>query len=88
MNDIQDFSPTSTTESFAMSTRHSMNSGPLNKRPRSSTMSSISSTHTRKSSDDFVNYYGRHSDDWLFGGFSLWDAVKDGMDKLRHLRDD
>ena len=31
-----------------------------------------------------VNHYGRHSNDWLFGGFSLRDTVRDGVDKLRH----
>lgn len=31
-----------------------------------------------------VNHYGRHSNDWLFGGFSLRDTVRDGVDRLRH----
>ena len=43
----------------------------------------------RRSSDDYrrlngtVNHHGRHSNDWLFGGFSLRDTVKDGVDKLK-----
>ncbi|KAJ5093534.1 hypothetical protein N7456_009395 [Penicillium angulare] len=47
-------------------------------------------TPTRKNSDDYrrysgtVNHYGRHSNDWLFGGFSVRDTVRDGIDKLRH----
>ncbi|KAJ6028133.1 hypothetical protein N7540_003709 [Penicillium herquei] len=46
--------------------------------------------HTRKNSDDYrrysgtVNHYGRHSNDWLFGGFSVRDTVRDGIDKLRN----
>ncbi|KAE8354900.1 hypothetical protein BDV28DRAFT_129949 [Aspergillus coremiiformis] len=51
------------------------------------------SYHSRRSSDDYrrfsgtVNHYGRHSNDWLFGGFSLRDTVRDGVDRLRQ-RDD
>ncbi|GKZ16999.1 hypothetical protein AbraIFM66951_005728 [Aspergillus brasiliensis] len=50
----------------------------------------VSSTHTRRSGHDYrrysgtVNHYGRHSNDWLFGGFSLRDTVRDGVDRLRH----
>ncbi|KAL1964439.1 hypothetical protein VTN77DRAFT_6997 [Rasamsonia byssochlamydoides] len=29
-----------------------------------------------------LNHYGRHSNDWLFGGFSVRDAVRDGLDRL------
>ncbi|KAJ5646563.1 hypothetical protein N7490_002935 [Penicillium lividum] len=45
---------------------------------------------TCKNSDDYrrysgtVNHYGRHSNDWLFGGFSVRDTVRDGIEKLRH----
>ncbi|OOQ90102.1 hypothetical protein PEBR_05124 [Penicillium brasilianum] len=48
------------------------------------------STPTRKNSDDYrrysgtVNHYGRHSNDWLFGGFSVRETVRDGFEKLRH----
>lgn len=31
-----------------------------------------------------VNHYGRHSNDWLFGGFSVRDSVRDGIDQLFH----
>lgn len=47
----------------------------------------------RRSGDDYrrysgtVNHYGRHSNDWLFGGFSLRDTVRDGVDKLRGFGD-
>lgn len=46
------------------------------------------STPTRKDSGDYkrysgtINHYGRHSNDWLFGGFSVRDTVRDGLDKL------
>jgi hypothetical protein len=48
------------------------------------------SSQSRKSGDDYrrysgtVNHYGRHSNDWLFGGFSLRDTVREGVDRLRH----
>ncbi|KAF7595375.1 hypothetical protein BBP40_006368 [Aspergillus hancockii] len=47
------------------------------------------SYHSRKSSDDYrrfngtVSHKGRHSNDWLFGGFSLRDTVRGGVDRLR-----
>ncbi|KAH8427340.1 uncharacterized protein LDX57_005053 [Aspergillus melleus] len=47
----------------------------------------------RRSGDDYrrysgtVNHYGRHSNDWLFGGFSLRDTVRDGVEKLRGFSD-
>ncbi|CAG8892132.1 unnamed protein product [Penicillium egyptiacum] len=47
------------------------------------------STPTRKNSGDYkrysgtVNHYGRHSNDWLFGGFSVRETVRDSLDKLR-----
>ncbi|KAJ5835443.1 hypothetical protein N7447_001469 [Penicillium robsamsonii] len=47
------------------------------------------STPTRKNSDDYkrysgtVNHYGRHSNDWLFGGFSVRETVRDSLDKFR-----
>ncbi|KAE8375358.1 hypothetical protein BDV26DRAFT_17627 [Aspergillus bertholletiae] len=62
--------------------------------------SSIKETHSRKRRSDSykagedyrrysgtVNHYGRHSNDWLFGGFSLRDTVRGGVDRLRQ-RDD
>jgi hypothetical protein len=48
------------------------------------------SAPTRKNSDDYrrysgtVNHYGRHSNDWLFGGFSVRETVRDSIEKLRH----
>lgn len=48
------------------------------------------STPTRKNSDDYrrysgtVNHCGRHSNDWLFGGFSVRETVRDGIEKFRH----
>jgi hypothetical protein len=47
-------------------------------------------TPTRKNSGDYkrysgtVNHYGRHSNDWLFGGFSVRETVRDGLGKLRN----
>ncbi|KAJ6161115.1 hypothetical protein N7470_004511 [Penicillium chermesinum] len=49
-----------------------------------------SASPTHRHSDDYrrytgtVNHYGRHSNDWLFGGFSVRDTVRDGIEKLRH----
>ncbi|PWY71842.1 hypothetical protein BO83DRAFT_427504 [Aspergillus eucalypticola CBS 122712] len=56
----------------------------------SATNKRVHSTHIRRSGHDYrrysgtVNHYGRHSNDWLFGGFSLRDTVRDGVDRLRH----
>lgn len=60
--------------------------------PRSPKPESIkrASTPTRKNSDDYrrysgtVNHCGRHSNDWLFGGFSVRDTVRGSFEKLRH----
>ncbi|KAJ5756024.1 hypothetical protein N7533_005567 [Penicillium manginii] len=47
-------------------------------------------TPTRKNSGDHkrysgtINHYGRHSNDWLFGGFSVRETVRDSFDKLRN----
>ncbi|EKV06600.1 hypothetical protein Pdw03_3594 [Penicillium digitatum] len=47
------------------------------------------STPTRKNSGNYkryngtVNHYGRHSNDWLFGGFSVRETVRDSLEKLR-----
>ncbi|EYE96856.1 uncharacterized protein EURHEDRAFT_410651 [Aspergillus ruber CBS 135680] len=68
---------------------------PVQMSPRSSFSSlsrsdSHSRKHTRKTSSDYrryngtVNHYGRHSNDWLFGGFSLRDTVRGGVERLRH----
>ncbi|OJJ85328.1 uncharacterized protein ASPGLDRAFT_46335 [Aspergillus glaucus CBS 516.65] len=68
---------------------------PVHMSPRSSFSSlsrsdSHSRKHTRKTSNDYrryngtVNHYGRHSNDWLFGGFSLRDTVRGGVERLRH----
>jgi hypothetical protein len=46
------------------------------------------SISNRKASNDHkrysgtINHYGRHSNDWLFGGFSVRDSLRDGIDKL------
>lgn len=45
---------------------------------------------SRKGSSDYrrysgtLNHYGRHSNDWLFGGFSVRDTVREGIDRLLH----
>ncbi|KAJ5129893.1 uncharacterized protein N7515_005932 [Penicillium bovifimosum] len=47
-------------------------------------------TPTRSNSGDYkrysgtVNHYGRHSNDWLFGGFSVRDTVRGSLDRLRN----
>ena len=77
---------------------HSTNSGQMS--PDSTSLNSPKSpkldyakrapTPTRKTGDDYrrysgtINHYGRHSNDWLFGGFSVRDTVRDGIEKLRH----
>lgn len=62
-------------------------SSPRSPKPESTKRAS---TPTRKNSDDYrrysgtVNHCGRHSNDWLFGGFSVRDTVRGSFDKLRH----
>ncbi|KAG2413544.1 hypothetical protein HFD88_002733 [Aspergillus terreus] len=49
-------------------------------------------SHARSRSDDrrrrqgTITDCGRHSNEWLFGGFSFRDTVRDGVDRLRHQR--
>lgn len=31
-----------------------------------------------------INHCGRHSNDWLFGGFSVRDTLRDGIEKLKN----
>ncbi|KAJ5344127.1 hypothetical protein MYU51_003517 [Penicillium brevicompactum] len=58
--------------------------------PKSDDEVKRASTPTRKTSGDYkrysgtVNHCGRHSNDWLFGGFSVRESVRDGLEKLRH----
>ncbi|KAJ5665840.1 uncharacterized protein N7477_008288 [Penicillium maclennaniae] len=65
----------------------------LESTPRSPKMeytSKRASISTRKTSDDYrrlsgtINHCGRHSNDWLFGGFSVRETVANGLEKLRH----
>jgi hypothetical protein len=37
----------------------------------------------RRRYDNTVYHYGRHSNYWLFGGFSVRDTVRDGVDWIR-----
>ena len=41
------------------------------------------STDDRRRYDNTVYHYGRHSNYWLFGGFSVRDTVRDGVDWVR-----
>lgn len=58
--------------------------------PQRSRAEKRNSYGSRKSSNDYrrysgtINHYGRHSNDWLFGGFSLRDTVRDGVERLLH----
>jgi hypothetical protein len=51
---------------------------------RSGTRDSDNKTRRRRSNDPKINVYtecGRHSDDWLFGGFSVSGTMKMLWDK-------
>ncbi|KAJ5923530.1 hypothetical protein N7454_008775 [Penicillium verhagenii] len=67
-----------------------MSSGPSSPQSPKPDFSKGETTPTQKNNDDYrrysgtVNHYGRHSNDWLFGGFSVRDTVRDGIEKLRH----
>ncbi|KAJ6108160.1 hypothetical protein N7523_009483 [Penicillium sp. IBT 18751x] len=71
----------------------SVDMSPESTPPRSPKMeytSKRASISTRKASDDYrrlsgtINHCGRHSNDWLFGGFSVRETVANGLEKLRH----
>ncbi|KAL4785432.1 hypothetical protein BJX76DRAFT_356151 [Aspergillus varians] len=50
---------------------------------RSGSNKSRKSTEDRRRYDNTVYHYGRHSNYWLFGGFSVRDTVRDGVDWVR-----
>ncbi|KAK7614460.1 hypothetical protein BKA81DRAFT_544 [Phyllosticta paracitricarpa] len=53
---------------------------------RETTTSSTSTNYKRHSSTSSF-YSGRHSNEWLFGGFSVTDTVKDAYHYLREKRE-
>lgn len=77
----QGYTSTSPTEMFPMS---------LPQSPKPDYDAKYVPAVTQKSSSDHkrysgtINHYGRHSNDWLFGGFSLRESVRDGLGKLRN----
>ncbi|KAL5333236.1 hypothetical protein BJX70DRAFT_403768 [Aspergillus crustosus] len=50
---------------------------------RSGSYTSQKSREERRRYDNTVYHYGRHSNYWLFGGFSVRDTVRDGVDWIR-----
>ncbi|KAL2863401.1 uncharacterized protein BJX67DRAFT_384719 [Aspergillus lucknowensis] len=50
---------------------------------RSGSYSSRKSSEDRRRYDNTVYHYGRHSNYWLFGGFSVRDTIRDGVDWIR-----
>lgn len=67
-----------------------MSSVASSSRPPKSQFTRRVPTPARQNSDDYrrysgtVNHCGRHSNDWLFGRFSVRETVRDGFEKLRH----
>ncbi|RDW76755.1 uncharacterized protein DSM5745_06747 [Aspergillus mulundensis] len=58
--------------------------GPMQTTPtRTSSNKSRASSDSRRRYDNTVYHYGRHSNYWLFGGFSVRDTVRDGVDWIR-----
>lgn len=51
-------------------------------KPESNTKRKDSGAYRRYSGT--VNHCGRHSNDWLFGGFSVRETVRGSIEKLRH----
>lgn len=78
--------PQRTASPVPMSPRSSTSSNRLDYHPKRGT----GARHSTRVTDDYrryngtVNHYGRHSNDWLFGGFSVRDTVRDGVERLRH----
>ncbi|KAL4878012.1 hypothetical protein BJY04DRAFT_221584 [Aspergillus karnatakaensis] len=50
---------------------------------RSGSYTSQKSKEDRHRYNNSVYHYGRHSNQWLFGGFSVRDTVRDGVDWIR-----
>ncbi|KAL4973445.1 hypothetical protein BDW66DRAFT_153803 [Aspergillus desertorum] len=50
---------------------------------RTGSSKSQASSDSRRRYDNTVYHYGRHSNYWLFGGFSVRDTVRDGVDWIR-----
>ncbi|KAL4820322.1 hypothetical protein BDW67DRAFT_181395 [Aspergillus spinulosporus] len=53
---------------------------------RTDSSKSRASSDSRRRYDNTVYHYGRHSNYWLFGGFSVRDTVRDGVDWIRQQR--
>ncbi|KAL3463909.1 hypothetical protein BJX64DRAFT_286871 [Aspergillus heterothallicus] len=70
------------TESPLQMSSSRRNSPTLSNR-RSGPYSSRKSSEDRRRYDNTVYHYGRHSNYWLFGGFSVRDTVRDGVDWIR-----
>ncbi|KAE8557494.1 hypothetical protein TMatcc_004948 [Talaromyces marneffei ATCC 18224] len=73
----REMSPTSSHHSQRPGMGHrDVSSGTIDssQRPRSDSYKRYSGT---------INHYGRHSNDWLFGGFSVRDTLRDGIEKLK-----
>ncbi|OQD82832.1 hypothetical protein PENANT_c019G05380 [Penicillium antarcticum] len=58
-------------------------SSPRSPKPDCTTKQDFSSRKDYRRYSGTVNHYGRHSNDWLFGGFSVRETVREGIEKLR-----
>ncbi|EKG15063.1 hypothetical protein MPH_07746 [Macrophomina phaseolina MS6] len=73
-------SSTSTSPSPSQQLRHVNSSSTT-----SSTLSRTPAANKRQSTDSsYSYYYGRHSNQWLFGGFSVRETVKGAYHHFRH----
>ncbi|KAJ0426920.1 hypothetical protein BJY00DRAFT_306911 [Aspergillus carlsbadensis] len=71
------------TESPLQITSSSRRNSPTYSNRTSGSYNSRKSSEDRRRYDNTVYHYGRHSNYWLFGGFSVRDTVRDGVDWIR-----
>ncbi|KAL2809411.1 hypothetical protein BJX63DRAFT_435180 [Aspergillus granulosus] len=71
------------TESPIQMSSSSRRNSPVISNRSSGSYSSRKSSEDRRRYDNTVYHYGRHSNYWLFGGFSVRDTVRDGVDWIR-----
>lgn len=75
----------SPTEMSPTSSHHPQRNSMAHRDASSSTIDSSerSRSDSYKRYSGTINHYGRHSNDWLFGGFSVRDTLRDGIEKLK-----
>ncbi|KAL4901421.1 hypothetical protein BDW74DRAFT_159951 [Aspergillus multicolor] len=77
------FVPRDSFSSTEDSPRRTQSPLPLQASPTRTSSNRSRGSDSRRRYDNTVYHYGRHSNYWLFGGFSVRDTVRDGVDWIR-----